>query len=204
MKIVLATGNQGKVEEIIVLLHPLGLEVLSLSSFPHMPAVVEDGDTFAANAQKKALAVARYTGLPALADDSGLEVDCLAGAPGVYSARYAGENKNDQENNRKLLKEMAGVPKEKRTARFRCVMALAQPDGQIYCTEGSCEGFIGLEPKGFGGFGYDPLFIAASEDKTFGELDLATKNRLSHRGKALALMQEKIKTILEEGGWPAP
>ncbi|MBE3586254.1 MAG: XTP/dITP diphosphatase [Thermoanaerobacter sp.] len=198
MKLVLATRNPGKVRELSQLLSPLGYEVLSLEHFPGVPEVVEDGATFKDNAVKKATAVARHTGQLALADDSGLEVDYLGGAPGVRSARFAGEGHDDRANNEKLLRLLAGVPPEKRTARFRCVVAVATPEGKVLTTEGTCEGIIAEEPRGEGGFGYDPLFYVPSCGKTFAELEPEVKNRISHRGRALALMKEILAGLRYE------
>lgn len=193
MKIVLATNNKGKVREFEVLLAGLPLEILTLADFPHLPEVVEDGTTFSENAAKKARETASATGLLALADDSGLEVDYLAGAPGVYSARYAGPQKSDGDNNARLLSDLAQVPAEKRTARFRCVIAIATPEGRVELAEGSCEGRIGFEPKGEGGFGYDPLFLVPEYGATFAELDLDIKNKISHRGKALKVAADLLR-----------
>lgn len=192
MRIVVATGNRGKLTELQSMLAPLGVEVKSLADYPGLPEVVEDGATFADNAVKKAVAVAGATGEIALADDSGLEVDHLGGAPGVHSARFAGENKDDRANNEKLLALLEGVPGEKRTARFKCVVALAAPGGRIYTAEGACEGVIGTVPRGEGGFGYDPLFIVPELDMTFAELGLDIKNSISHRGKAFKKAGEII------------
>lgn len=198
MKLVLATRNRGKVRELSELLAPVGVEVVSLDSYPDVPEVEEDGNTFKANAVKKALAVSGATGQVALADDSGLEVDYLGGAPGVRSARFAGEEKDDRANNEKLLRLMKNVPPEKRTARFKCVVALATPGGQVFTTEGACEGFIGTAPRGEKGFGYDPLFMVPEYGKTFAELELDIKNRISHRGRAFALAAEIIAGIARE------
>lgn len=198
MKLVLATRNRGKIREMSELLSPVGVEVLSLDSFPGVPEVEEDGDTFQANAVKKAMSVSLHTGEIALADDSGLEVDYLGGAPGVHSARFAGEGRDDRENNEKLLRLMRNVPPEKRSARFKCVVALATPEGQLYTAEGACEGVIGAEPRGEEGFGYDPLFVVPEYGKTFAQLDLQTKNRISHRGRALRLAYEIILGIKGE------
>ncbi|KJS18539.1 MAG: purine NTP phosphatase [Peptococcaceae bacterium BRH_c4b] len=197
MRLVLATRNRGKVNELAELLSPLGVEVLSLDNFPGVPEVEEDGDTFKANALKKALTVSLHTGEIALADDSGLEVDYLGGAPGVHSARFAGVGRDDLENNEKLLRLMKNVPPEKRTARFRCVVALATPEGRTFTTEGACEGIIGNSPRGGEGFGYDPLFVVPEFGKTFAELDMETKNRISHRGRAFSLATEIIDGIID-------
>ncbi|WP_027716976.1 XTP/dITP diphosphatase [Desulfovirgula thermocuniculi] len=206
MKLVLATRNRGKIKELSALLAPLGYEVVSLEDFPGVPEVPEDGATFAENAVKKAVAVARHTGHLALADDSGLEVDYLGGAPGVLSARFAGEHGNDRANNEKLLALLAGVPPEKRTARFRCVVAVATPAGEVWTAEGSCEGVIADTPRGEGGFGYDPLFYVPELGKTFAELDPEVKNRLSHRARALAGAREilaRFKDGPKSGSSPA-
>ena len=195
MKLVLATQNKGKVEEIAEALTTTSIEVLSLDDFPLVGDIEEDGATFIENAVKKARVTAEITSLPALADDSGLEVDYLQGAPGVYSARFAGETKSDQANNDKLLSLMKDVPPEKRTARFQCVIAIAYPDGRVHTVQGTCEGIIANEPQGVLGFGYDPLFYLPEHDKTFGQLDLPFKNKISHRGKALALAIAYLKSI---------
>lgn len=186
MKLVLATRNHGKIREMAEILAPLNIEVLSMDAFPDFPEVEEDGETFLENAVKKARVTAQATGEIALADDSGLEVDCLDGRPGVHSARFAGEPKDDRANNEKLLSLMVDVPPERRTARFRCAIAVATPGGEVHTTDGTCEGVIIGEPRGGGGFGYDPLFYLRQYGKTFAELDLATKNKISHRGRALA------------------
>lgn len=186
MKLVLATNNKGKLREMSEILAPHGIEVVSLDEFKDIGDIEEDGDTFRENAIKKAAVTCEQTGLMALADDSGLEVDFLDGAPGVHSARFAGEEKDDDANNKKLLELLAGVPEERRTARFRCVIAVAVPGGWVYTAEGTCEGVIAGELRGDGGFGYDPLFYLPEYGKTFGELEPETKNKISHRARALA------------------
>ncbi len=186
MKVVLATNNPGKVREIREILAPRGIEVVSLSEYPGPAEIKEDGDTFKDNAAIKALAACEHTNLVALADDSGLEVDCLDGAPGVYSSRFAGEEKDDAANNRRLLELLASVPEKERTARFRCVVAIVDREGWIYTAEGTCEGIIAMEPRGEGGFGYDPLFYLPEYGKTFAELEPEIKNKISHRARALA------------------
>lgn len=196
MKLVLATNNQGKVRELRELLKDLPIEILSLQDFPDLPEVEEDGDTFQENALKKAREVAGYTGLLAMADDSGLEVDYLKGAPGVYSARFAGEPKNDEANNEKLLQLLEGVPEKQRTGRFRCAIALCTPDGEEYVVEGTCEGVVGTSLEGAGGFGYDPLFYLPEYRQTFAQLDLGVKNQISHRGKATLKAVEKLKDLI--------
>lgn len=197
MKIVLATGNQGKVNEIKAILQDLDVEVLSLKDFPEIDEIVEDGATFAENAVKKAKAVTEATGLVAVADDSGLEVDYLDGAPGIYSARFAGEDKDDVANNMKLLGLMEGAPDDQRTARFRCVIAITTPCGDVFTAKGACIGIIGDEIKGNKGFGYDPLFYLPEYDRTFAELDPGIKNKISHRGRALAQMKSVLADVLE-------
>ena len=186
-KIVLASKNKGKIAEIADMLHELqpGLEVLGLSDFPEIGSLPETGQSFAENALQKATAVARATGLVALADDSGLEVDALQGAPGVYSARYSGKGATDESNNEKLLKEMAEVPDSSRQARFVCVLIAYAPSGVIARADGRWEGFVAKSPRGKAGFGYDPLFIDKQTGLTAAELEPEQKNKRSHRGKAL-------------------
>ena len=193
MKIVIATFNRGKVREIEQVCSALPFEFLSLSSFSNPPRVVEDGKTYRENATKKATAIARFTGLWTLADDSGIEVDALNGKPGVLSARYAGEDATDADNNKKLLDELANVPQQKRTARYRASIVLASPQKVEAEADGVCEGVIGSEPRGANGFGYDPLFIVPEYNKTMAELPPEIKNRISHRARAL----ENIKIFLK-------
>ncbi len=193
MEIVLATRNKKKIEEIRRITIDLPITILSLENFPNCPETVEDKDTFEGNAVKKAVEVCGCTGKPALADDSGLEVDALGGAPGVFSARYAGgTGGNDVRNYEKLLAELKKVPDEKRGAQFVCCMALAFPDGMVKTFLGYAKGRIGMEPKGKTGFGYDPVFITDSYEKTFAEMSGEEKDKLSHRGKAL----EKLANFL--------
>ncbi len=194
-QIVLATRNRGKVAEFNRLFAPLQWNVVSLSEFPEAPEVVEDGETFAANAIKKALTIANYTGMTAIADDSGLEVDALNGAPGVYSARYAGEGATDEANWRKLLDALADTPMEKRTARFRCTLAYVEPGQEPILASGACEGVILREPAGSGGFGYDPVFYLPTRLCTMAQLPADVKNQISHRGAA---MQALLKRFLGE------
>ncbi len=182
-QILIATRNRGKLAEIREILSAPGLELLAPEAVGDLPEVEEDGDTFEANAIKKAVTLARASGMLTLADDSGLEVDALGGAPGVYSARYAGEPSNDAANNAKLLEALRGQPD--RRARFRCVIALATPDGACSTVDGRCEGHIADAPQGRGGFGYDPLFVPDGFTQSFGELEAAVKHRISHRGTAL-------------------
>lgn len=185
-----ATRNQGKLRELKAMLEPLGWTVYSLRDFPHLPEVVENGTTFTENAVKKARTIAVATGMVALADDSGLEVDVLNGAPGVYSARFAGEHGNDAANNAKLLRLLNGLPLDKRRARFRCVIAIALPTGEVFTAEGTCEGYIAFQPRGENGFGYDPLFYLPEYNLTFAEMPASLKNKISHRARAMALARD--------------
>ena len=185
MKLLVATGNAGKLKEIRSLLADCPIEIIGLDQLQNPPEVVEDGATFAANACKKAQEMAAFSQLLTLADDSGLAVSGLDGAPGVYSARYAGEQGNDEANNRKLLDAMAQLPDNERQAAFHCVMALAWPDGRCETFTGTVSGIILHEKRGAGGFGYDPLFLVPEYGKTTAELPLDIKNRISHRGNAL-------------------
>ncbi|NIQ95548.1 MAG: XTP/dITP diphosphatase [Desulfuromonadales bacterium] len=195
MKLLIATGNKGKLREIRQLLDDSDVEVLGLENFPDLPEVVEDGETFSANARKKAATVARLTGCLTLADDSGLVVEALGGAPGVRSARYAGEDATDADNNRKLLEALAEVPPERRQGAFCCVMALCMPDGGCQLFSGRLEGIIAATPRGTGGFGYDPLFLIPDYDRSLAELPLETKNRISHRGQALKGVVDYLKHL---------
>jgi XTP/dITP diphosphohydrolase len=170
----------------------LGLRILSLNDFPDIPEIEENGKTFAENALKKARFYSTYFDRLTLADDSGLEVETLKGMPGIHSARYAGERASPQENNRKLLREMEGIPASKRGARFECVMALASTDGREAVTEGVCRGRIGFKEAGKRGFGYDPIFILPHSGRTMAQISIEEKNRISHRGKAL----RKIRKLL--------
>lgn len=194
MKVVLATRNQGKVREFAYSLSNLGWEITALPE--SVPPVTEDGATFEENARKKAETVANLLNLPVLADDSGLQVDALEGRPGVFSARFAGKHASDEANNRKLLHELTGVPAGKRTARFVCALAYAVPGEPTVMVRGECEGVILGELKGNDGFGYDPLFYVPEAKKTFGELSLAEKNRISHRARAI---QSLIQVLSAEG-----
>ncbi len=198
MKIVLATKNRGKVVELQTLLADLGVEIIPMDEAGDIPEIVEDGNTFYDNAMKKALVVSRATGLVAIADDSGLEVDALDGRPGVYSARYAGDKATDEENYQKLLVELKGVPREKRTARFKCVVVAYRPDGKWITSQGSCEGHIADKPRGEHGFGYDPVFIPEGHSRTMAELSRDEKNSISHRGMALKALKEKLRDFLKD------
>lgn len=184
-EIIVATQNAGKVAEFKAALNGLPYQVLSLADLGKFPEAPEQGATFAENASSKAQFYARLTGKLCLADDSGLEVDYLNGEPGVYSARYAGEYASDQDNNKKLLEQLLGVPPEKRTARFRCVLVLADAEKPWYTASGAVEGIILTEPRGTSGFGYDPLLFVPELDRTFAEMSPEEKNQISHRGRAL-------------------
>jgi XTP/dITP diphosphohydrolase len=184
-ELLIATKNKGKVREITDLLKDCDIRVLSLADFPNAPDVVEDALTFRANALKKAVEMALFTGKLTMGEDSGLEVDALNGRPGVHSARYSGEGATDEKNNAKLLVELTGVPLERRVARYRSAIVLADKTGILEIVEDSCEGLIATEPRGTNGFGYDPLFYIPQHQKTFGELPLDVKQGMSHRGKAL-------------------
>jgi len=196
-QLVVASANRKKVIELKTLLEPLGIELLGLDQFPHLPPVEETGTTFAANAAIKATAAAQGTGLWALADDSGLEVDVLQGRPGVYSARYAGPGCTDADNNAKLLAELASVPDERRGAAFVCHLAVADPTGAIRLSvEDRCRGRIISEHRGGQGFGYDPLFLIPEYHLTFAELGLAVKSQLSHRARAFARLVPRLPPLL--------
>ncbi|MBI2897841.1 MAG: RdgB/HAM1 family non-canonical purine NTP pyrophosphatase [Deltaproteobacteria bacterium] len=193
--LVVATTNPGKLAELRRLLAGEDVVLHSLADHPEVPEVVEDGETFEENARKKAQAVARATGLPALADDSGLEVDALAGEPGVRSARWSG--RGDRANNDRLLAELELRPGAPRTARFRAVLALAWPSGEIEVATGSCEGEIAIVPRGTNGFGYDPLFVVTGENgRTYAELEGHEKDRHSHRAAALGALWPRARDRL--------
>jgi len=192
--IILATRNAGKIREFEKLLSGFDVEFRSLNDFGPLREVEEDGETFEENAYKKASMTAKMLGFPALADDSGLVVEALDGAPGVRSARYAGEAASDEENNRKLLEAMTG--KTNRKAAFVCVISIAVPRGPALTYEGRCEGEIAANPVGTNGFGYDPVFFHAPQGKTFAELTSEEKNGISHRGKAMAELREEFGKVL--------
>jgi XTP/dITP diphosphohydrolase len=194
-KILIATANQGKVNEIRDLVTDLPIVFLSLADVKNPPDVVEDESTFEGNALKKARALAQATGMVTLADDSGLCVDALDGRPGVLSARYAGEGKTDAEKCLHLLKEMEPVPDDQRTARFTCVIALVTPSGEQHLFRGACEGRITRELHGTAGFGYDPIFYFEPADRTFAEMDRQSKNEVSHRGRALRELARFLEKV---------
>lgn len=193
-ELVLATRNRDKAGEIAALLGELGIAIRTLAEFPGAPDVVEDGATCEANAVKKATAIARHVGLPAVADDTGLEVDALGGRPGVYAARYAGEHATYEDNWRKLLRELEGVPRTKRGARFITVAAVAWPSGSVKVVEGVLEGVIAATPSGTHGFGYDPVFVVPELGKCLAELAPEEKNRISHRARAFSKLREILQS----------
>ena len=194
-KLIFATGNAGKMKEIREILGRPGLTILSQKEAGITSDAEENGTTFEANALIKARAVAAQTDALVLADDSGLEIDYLNGEPGVYSARYMGEDTSYEIKNQKILDLLAGVPEEKRTARFVCVIAAVLPDGREFTTKGTIEGIIGYESRGEGGFGYDPIFFVPEFGCSTAELTMDQKNEVSHRGKALRAMKEVLKEV---------
>ena len=201
--LVLATRNRHKVAELLMLLGDPRITIRTLDEFPGAPDVVEDGDTCEANAVKKACAIAEYTGLPAVADDTGLEVDALGGRPGVYAARYAGEHATYEDNCRKLLLELTGVSPAQRTARFLTVAAIALPSGRVRVAQGVLNGMIAEEVSGTLGFGYDPVFFVPELGQTLAQLSADQKNTISHRAKAFTqakdLLHEMEFEMLESG-----
>jgi XTP/dITP diphosphohydrolase len=192
--LVIATRNKGKTQEIKDLLKGFPVDIKNLDDFGPIPHIEEDGDSFDENAYKKASFAARVLGLPALADDSGLMVKALNNAPGIHSARYAGENASDEQRYLKLLKEMKG--KTNREAVFECVISIAAPTGAALTYEAHCEGLIAEEPAGSNGFGYDPVFFYPPCNKTFAQITREEKNRISHRGKALAELKSEFEKVL--------
>ena len=195
MRVVLASSNKGKLRELGALLAPLGYDVIAQNTLG-IETPPETGDTFTANALLKARHAAAASNLPSLADDSGIEVDALGGRPGIYSARYAGEGASDEDNLRKMLREMDGVPTGRRIARYQCVIAFvrAADDPHPILAAGTWEGLLISEPRGLGGFGYDPIFIPSGFDRTAAELDPEEKNSLSHRGQALRALVTQLQT----------
>lgn len=194
-ELVLATRNPDKGRELASLLKNSGIRIRTLAEFPDTPEVAEDGETCEANAVKKAVAVARYTKLPAAADDTGLMVEALGGRPGVHAARYAGEGATYEDNCKKLLHELAGVPRERRSARFVTVAAIADPEGKVEVVQGVLDGLITETPAGTKGFGYDPVFFVPELGKTLAQLTPEEKNRISHRARAFG----KLKDLLKRG-----
>jgi len=202
LQLVLGTRNRKKGLELAEFLAPLRIDVRTLEDFSDAVEIEEDGETFAANAAKKAVEQAQQLGQWVLGEDSGLVVDALGGAPGIYSARYARPNASDAENNRRLLKELGDVPLAERTAHYVCHAALADPNGAIRATaEGRCDGRIIFQPRGAAGFGYDPLFEIPQYGKTFGELGQPVKSAISHRAQALRDLIPKIERLIRSGEW---
>lgn len=197
-RIVFATGNAGKMREIRMILEDLGCEVVSMKEAGADPEIIEDGKSFAENAEIKARAVWACTGDIVLADDSGLVVDYIGGEPGIYSARYMGEDTSYEIKNRNIIDRLAEAKGEERAARFLCNIAAVLPDGRVLHTEAAMEGLIAYEPAGNEGFGYDPILCIPEFGKTSAELTIEQKNQISHRGKALEAMKEVLKKVLKE------
>ncbi len=201
-RLVLGTRNRKKAEELVDLLLPLGLELMSLAEIPESIEIEEDGDTFEANARKKAVDQARHLQQWVLGEDSGLVVDALGGRPGVFSARYAGPSATDEANNALLLKELADTPLAKRTAHYVCHAVIANSAGDIVAEAiGRCQGVIRFKPSGSGGFGYDPLFEVREYHRTFGDLGPTAKASLSHRARALGQLLPRLKILRSAGQW---
>ena len=200
-RIVFATGNAGKMKEIRLIMADLGCEVVSMKEAGADPEIVENGRSFAENAEIKARAVWNCTGDIVLADDSGLVVDYIGGEPGIYSARYMGEDTSYHIKNANLISRLEGVPDEKRTARFVCAIAAVLPNGEVLHSEGTIEGIIGYEEQGENGFGYDPIFYLPQYGCTTAQLEPDVKNELSHRGKALRAIKEQLRKYCEEGAY---
>jgi XTP/dITP diphosphohydrolase len=196
-RLLIATRNQKKKHELESILKDLDATLLTLDDVVNIPEVIEDGITFEANAVKKAVTVAQISNCVTLADDSGLEVDFLGGAPGIFSARFAGPQANDEANNRKLIALLENVEEPQRTARFVCVIAVAWPSGKVETVKGICPGTITREAKGTAGFGYDPYFVPDGYQQTFAELPAAEKNLISHRGRALQAAKVLLETQLK-------
>jgi len=194
MKLVLATRNKDKITEIKALLQNLHIEIYTFDDFEYFPDVVEDRNTLEGNAEKKAREIYNITGMPAMADDTGLFVDALDGEPGVFSSRYAGEHVTYEDNRKKLLMEMKDIPADKREAFFKTAIVLILSEDKKFIVEGRCDGYIGFEEKGTMGFGYDPIFYLHDSGKSFAELTVEEKNRISHRGRAL----QKMKKVIEK------
>lgn len=197
-EMILGTRNHGKIAEFRSLFKGMHIKLLSFYDFPGVPPVVEDGKTFQENAEKKAKAIAKATGRTAVADDSGLEVDFLDSVPGVFSARFAGERATDRENARKVLKMLDGVPWNKRSARFVCVISAATPKGKTVSAQGLCKGRISFEMRGSHGFGYDPIFIPDGHQLTMAEMDPEVKNKISHRADAMKKFRKVLKGFIEK------
>jgi len=192
LEILIATNNLGKIKEIKDILDSPEIKILTMKDFPHLPKIEEDGKTYQENAFKKASKISEYTGKICLADDSGLEIDYLKGKPGIYSSRWGN---SDEERINKVLRLLESVPKNKKNAKFVCVVVLVFPDGKIYMVKEECKGSIAFSPKGDYGFGYDPIFLVPEYDKTFAELGDKIKNQISHRGKAMRRMINIINEL---------
>jgi XTP/dITP diphosphohydrolase len=201
MKIVFATRNEGKVREISEMLAGTGVELISLNSFDGLPGIIEDGRSYLENAFNKAKIICEFTGETVLADDSGLQVDALGGEPGIYSARYAGPEATDAQNNIKLLDKLKNVPQEKRTAAFHCALVLYEPDGGYDCFEAKWPGQVIDGARGNNGFGYDPIFLVSELNLTAAELPAAIKNKISHRGQAFVKLKKRLleRKIIKNG-----
>jgi len=198
MELVVATKNKKKLREIKDILKGQGLRITSLADYEKVPRIIENGKTFSANAVKKAVKIARFSGKLTLGEDSGLCVDALGGAPGVYSSRFSGKDKSDEKNNLKLLRLLEKLPFSKRKAYYACAVALADSDGLVAVVEGRCSGVIGFAPKGDSGFGYDPLFVIPKYKKTFAQLGLGIKHKMSHRYHALKKAKKIIQKYIEK------
>lgn len=199
MTFVLATRNPHKLQEITTILDDLGVEWISYASLRDAPPLKEEGASLRDNAAAKAETGAAFSGLVTLAEDSALEVDALGGAPGVHSSRFLGEEATDQDRIQEILRQLRTYPWHGRTARFRCVVAVARPGGEIDFAKGVCEGYIAWEPKGTAGFGYDPIFYVPEYRKTFAEIEPSLKNRISHRAKALEGCRKLLARLRDEG-----
>ncbi|HHS49515.1 MAG TPA: RdgB/HAM1 family non-canonical purine NTP pyrophosphatase [candidate division Zixibacteria bacterium] len=197
MKLVFATRNRDKLKEITAILNGLPVEILTLEDFPDLAETIEDGDTFEENAEKKAREAMEHTGLPALADDSGICVDALNGAPGIFAARFAGEGCTYADNNAKLLRDLHGVPRCERGASFVCVAALVMPNGEVFFARGELDGRIAEKPRGDNGFGYDPVFVLP-DGRVLAELSPDEKHVISHRGAAFKAMEDILSKIIED------
>jgi XTP/dITP diphosphohydrolase len=195
MELIVATRNRDKCNELQALLQDLGVRLRTIGDFPGAPDVVEDGTTCEANAIKKAQSAAQFTGLPAIADDTGLEVAALSGRPGVYAARYAGESATYEDNWRKLLHELNGIPSARRQARFVTAAAIAYPDGRVQVAMGTLDGMITEQPQGTSGFGYDPVFLVPEKGKTLAEMTAEEKNQVSHRARAFQRAKELLGSV---------
>ncbi len=200
MELVVATKNKKKLREIKDLLKGVRIKVTSIDDYKNPPRIIEDGKAFHENAIKKAVKIARFTGKLTVGEDSGLCVDALSGAPGIYSSRFAGRNKSDAANNKKLLRLLEGLPQKKRGAHYVCAAALADKDGLVASVGGKCDGRIGFTPKGNSGFGYDPLFVIPKYKKTFAQLGLKIKHQMSHRFRALTKAKKVIQKYIEKHG----